>query len=269
MLDSLDEIRERFAEYGTKADHEIDLARAALLISKLAFRNLDENECLARLDDMGGRLYKRIGNETDPIRKVAELNRLLYEEEKFQGNLSNYYNPENSFLSRVLELKTGIPITLSLVQMEVGKRAGMDIRGIGLPGHFITAYYHGAGRIFLDAFNQGEILTEGECRRRIADRLGPDREEEAERFLQPVGPRDFLVRILRNLKGIYTGMGKDMLVFQMIHWILVLVPDSFDELRERGLIYESMGNAGMASEIWGGIWKNIPERRTPILFLKN
>ena len=131
ILDSLDKIREQFAEYGNKADHEIDLARAALLISKLAFRDLDENECLDRLDDMGKRLYRRIENETDPIRRVGELNRLLHDEEKFHGNLSDYYNPENSFFSRVLERKTGIPITLSLVQMEVGTRAGMDIRGIG------------------------------------------------------------------------------------------------------------------------------------------
>ncbi len=245
-VDALDRIRQQFAELGNKADDEIDLAGAALLVSKLAYPQMAEAEYVERLNEMGGRLRQRIQDEADPVKKLGELNRLLFEEEKFRGNTENFYDPDNSFLNRVLDRKTGLPITLSLVQMEVGKRAGMNIRGIGMPGHFIAAYYYGPGRIFTDAFNRGEILTEQECERRIAERVGPG-VENAERFLRPVTSREFLVRMLRNLKGIAAHIGDDLLAFQLIHWILTLLPDSPDELRERGYLYEIMGNADMAT----------------------
>jgi regulator of sirC expression with transglutaminase-like and TPR domain len=245
-VDALDRIRQQFAELGNKADDEIDLAGAALLVAKLAYPKMAEAEYVERLDEMGGRLRRRIRNETAPVKKLGELNRLLFEEEKFRGNTENFYDPDNSFLNRVLDRKTGLPITLSLVQMEVGKRAGMNIRGIGMPGHFITAYYYGPGRIFTDAFNRGEILTEQECEQRIAERVGPG-VENAEWFLRPVTSREFLVRMLRNLKGIAAHIGDDLLAFQLIHWILTLLPDSPDELRERGYLYEIMGNADMAT----------------------
>ncbi len=245
-MDALDRIRQQFAELGNKADEEIDLAKAALLVAKLAYPGMNEAEYIKRLDEMGERLVQRIGDETDPVRKLGELNRLLFEEENFRGNAEDYYDPDNSFLNSVLDRKKGLPITLSLVQMEVGKRAGMNIRGIGMPGHFITAYHYGPGRILTDAFNRGEILTEQECERRIAERFGPDY-EEADFFLRPVTSREFLVRMLRNLKGIAAGIGDDLLAFQLIHWILTLLPDSPDELRERGFIYEIMGNADMAT----------------------
>jgi regulator of sirC expression with transglutaminase-like and TPR domain len=90
---------------------------------------------------------------------ITRSNDILFEQERFSGNRENYYDPDNSFLNRVLDRKTGIPITLSLIYIEVAGRLGLDMRGIGLPGHFITALYHGSGEIFIDPFNRGEILT--------------------------------------------------------------------------------------------------------------
>ena len=256
-MDALDKIRKQFSKLGNKADDQIDLAKAALLISKLAYPKIEETEYLKRFDEMGERLRKRVENETDPVRKVGELNRIVFEEEKFHGNTKDYYDPDNSFLNRVLERKKGIPITLSLVQLEVGKRGEMDIRGIGLPGHFITAYYHPLGRIFTDPFNHGEMLTEQECKRRIVEHLG--QVSNVGQFLRPVSSREFLVRMLRNLKAIFASIGDDLLAFQMIHWILTLVPHSPDELRERGYLYEMMGNSEMATADLGRYLEVFPE----------
>jgi regulator of sirC expression with transglutaminase-like and TPR domain len=241
----VENVREEFSRLASLSDDRINLARAGLLISRIEYPNLNESDYLDRLDNMSERLGPRIAASSDRYELIEALNHVLFMEEGFRGNLENYYDLRNSFLSQVLDRKLGIPITLSLVYMEVGRRAGLEIHGIGLPGHFIVALSHGNEKIFIDPFNRGKTLSEEECRHRVAARSGEGGGFET-RLLDPVAPKAILVRILRNLKNIYRQMNKELKKFQMIEWILALNPHATRELLERGSLYETMGAFDLA-----------------------
>jgi regulator of sirC expression with transglutaminase-like and TPR domain len=240
-LEKLEGIRKKFSKMADLPDEKIDLARAALLMARIEYPHLDESFYLDRLEDMAARLRSRVSNRSNPEISLKETNRLLFEEEGFRGNLLDYLDPRNSLLNQVLDRKLGIPISLSLVFMEVGRKAGLDVRGIGLPGHFITALYADTRKILIDPFNQGKILSEGECRQMVLKRYGESKPFETS-FLNPVGPKYILGRMLRNLKAFYLHMNRDLMAFQMIEWILALNPEATTELRERALLYEAIGD---------------------------
>jgi len=149
----------------------------------------------------------------------------------------------------VLDRKTGIPITLSLIYIEVAGRLGLDVRGIGLPGHFITALYHETGKIFIDPFNRGEIRTEDDCRAIIRNRLGEMGASDPH-WLEPVSKKEIMVRMLRNLKLIYAQADDDVMLYRIVHWILRLEPEAPVELYERAMIYEAIGDPMRAIKDW-------------------
>ena len=246
-MDTLETIRKKFSSLAELPDEEIDLVGAALLIARVPYPRLDEAVYRQYLSELTGRLRSRL-NETDrPVAMIEKLNRILFEEEGFRGNRHNYFDPDNSFINRVVDRKLGIPITLSLIYTEVGKKAGMNLSGISLPAHFIAALFHESGRILIDPFKQGEILSEEECRTMVSRRLGEESAFDT-RQLSPARPKEILIRMLRNLKAIYLQTHNDMKAFQMLHWILTLDPGSKAELRERGLLYEALGNTDRAAE---------------------
>ncbi len=201
-MDLTDTIDNEFTQLASLADEQIDLAHGALLIARAAYPDLNESLYLERLDRMAASVKLDMTADSEPGDIITRLNDILFEQERFRGNRENYYDPDNSFLNRVLDRKKGIPITLSLIYIEVARRLGLDLRGIGLPGHFITAFYHAPGKIFIDPFNRGEIRTVYEClqivRTYMGNAVAPDL-----RWLQPIGRKDILVRMLRNLKLIY------------------------------------------------------------------
>lgn len=234
-----------FKKMALSPDDLIDPARAALLIARIAYSDLDESFYLAQIETMAVRLKARIAGSTDIRLAAGEMTRLLFEEEGFRGNSKDYYDPDNSFLNCVLDRRIGIPITLSLLLMEVGRRAGLTVRGIGLPGHFIAGLYGEEGRILIDAFYRGAILDEDECRRRVAHHYG-DWNALGANILDPVRPKEMLARLLRNLKGIYRRTGDDMKLFQVLEWIISLNPETAVEYKERGLLYENLGASDRA-----------------------
>lgn len=248
-MDLTDTIDKEFSQLASLADDRIDLAHGALLIAKAAYPDLNQALYLERLDRMASRVKLDMTADTESVDIIAKLNCILFEQEKFRGNSDNYYDPDNSFLNRVLDRKTGIPITLSLIYIEVAGRLGLDVRGIGLPGHFIAALYHASGKIFIDPFNQGEILTVDECfeiiRTHMGNAFAPDLH-----WLQPVSRKELLTRMLRNLKLIYAQQDNDVMLFKTIHWILTLQPDAPAELSERAMLYEAMGNPVRAVKDW-------------------
>ncbi len=249
-MDSTDTIDSEFSQLASLADDRIDLAHGALLIARAAYSELNESLYLNRLDQMASRVkLDMTANADTPEDIIAKLNDILFEQEKFRGNSENYYDPDNSFLNRVIDRKTGIPITLSIIYIEVAGRLGLDVRGIGLPGHFITALYHASGEIFIDPFNRGKILTIDECLEIVRTYMGnavvPDLH-----WLQPISRKELLARMLRNLKLIYARQDNDVMLFKMIHWILTLQPEAAAELSERAMIYEAMGNPSRAVKDW-------------------
>jgi len=255
-LDLTEQIDKGFIQFASLSDDRINLGHGALLIAKAAYPDLDESFYLARLDRLASDVKGDMTADMDAAAIIARINHILFDKEKFRGNRENYYDPDNSFLNRVLDRRTGIPITLCLIYIEVAGRLGLDVRGIGLPGHFIAALYHPAGKIYLDPFNRGEIRSIDDCleivRTYTDETLEPDL-----RWLQPVGRKELLARMLRNLKHIYAGQDNDVMLFKMIHWILTLQPDSPAELSERAKLYEDMGNPTRAIKDWERCISNI------------
>ena len=248
-MDLSDTIDQEFSQFASLDDERIDLAHGALVISKAAYPDLNASLYLERLERMAASVKLDLTVDSDPADIAARLNHTLFEQERFRGNHEDYYDPDNSFLNRVLDRKKGIPITLSLIYIEVGRRLGLDIRGVGLPAHFITALYHASGRIFIDPFNRGEIRTVDECiqivRTHVGNAVAPDIH-----WLQPIGRKEILVRMLRNLKLIYAQQNNDVMLFKTTHWILTLQPEASAERSERAMLYEAMGNPSRAVKDW-------------------
>ena len=177
----------------------------------------------------------------DPLERLHRLREYLFEEQGFAGNSQEYYDPRNSYLNEVLDRRLGIPITLSLVLVEVGRRLGLQMEGIGLPGHFITGARVAGEHVLLDPFNGGTILTGEACGELVGRALGRPVELTARQFV-PVTKRQFLIRILANLKGIYWRREEWRKVVAVIDRILVLTPEAGAEWRDRGVAWSSLGD---------------------------
>jgi len=235
------EITEQIAQIASMEEHAVELAASALLIARLQFPSVDVPHYLGMLDDMATRLRQRIQVPNEPEHLVNEINRVLFEEERFRGNTDNYYDPRNSFLNEVLDRKLGIPITLSMVYIEVGRRADLRTYGIGLPGHFIVGLLTDTARVFIDPFNKGEILTEEACRRIVVSRAGTSARFNRS-LLDPIWPKQILVRLMKNLKAIYLSAGNHTRALPLLNWILMLAPEAIQELHERAAYYEAVGD---------------------------
>jgi regulator of sirC expression with transglutaminase-like and TPR domain len=232
------EARAMFASEAAKPDAEMSLARASLLVgAEEEPRACDVGRCLARLDEMGEEARARIlrgGSE------VEALNRYLFDEQRFEGNESDYYDPRNSMLHRVLERRTGIPITLSIIYIEVGRRAGLSVEGVGLPGHFIVRATEGGGdSLLVDPFNR-KLTDEEECQKRL-DLIYDGRVELSEEHLRAVGARSILTRALGNLKAVYAQAQLFRRTLSAVERILLLNPHDLEERRDRGILLAQLG----------------------------
>lgn len=222
-----------------------DLARAALIIARLEYPRLDPDPYLARLDEMGdaarARLSEPAAVDSMTSRRVSMLNAYLFEEQGFVGNRENYEDPRNSFLNQVLERRTGIPITLALVYIEVARRAGVPVEGINFPGHFLLRCpadpeAGGAGRdLIVDPFHGGTILSEGDCRQLLRRHLGDEAAFDPA-LLAPASKPQILVRMLLNLKRIYVRMRSFPQARDVTELLLAIDPSALTELRDRGLL---------------------------------
>lgn len=232
----------------SRPDGQIDLTRAALIIAKSEYPTLDVQAYLDRLDALArrARTSRAIG---DPLGQLHRLRECLFEEEGFSGNSEDYADPRNSYLNDVLDRRLGIPITLSLVLIEVGRRLGLEMEGIGLPGHFITGARVDGEQVLLDPFNRGAILTTEGCSEVVARALGQPVELGAEHFA-PVTNRQFLARMLNNLKVSYWRREQWDKVVPVIDRLLVLDPAAGGELRDRGFALSNQGEVARGLADW-------------------
>ena len=226
--------RRRFAGEVSKREAEINLAHASLLIgAEEEPSRCDIERCRATLERMGGEAGERLRVERGP--RVEALNRYLFEEQEFRGNQKDYYDPRNSMLHRVLERRTGIPITLSVVYIEVGRRAGLRVEGVGMPGHFIVRVSDGTGdSVLVDPFNACTLDFE-DCQERLDAIYGGQVALSAE-HLRPVGNRAIITRILGNLKAVYVQARMYRRALAAVERILLAAPDAVDERRDRGML---------------------------------
>ena len=240
-MDIFKDIRNEFSRVAKLPDEQSDLIGEALLIARTSYPHLDEAFYRRYLEELADRFKSTLNRADQPMEMIDKLNQILFHEEGFRSNRHNYFDPDNSFLNRVIDRKLGIPVTLALIYIEVGRSAGLNLFGIALPGHFIAVFFSQSGRILLDPFNKAKILTKKECQVIAGNRSG-QKDNVDILHLTPAKPKEILIRMLRNLKAIYFHLNNDLKTFEMLNWILILKPDAVKERLERGLRYEAMGN---------------------------
>jgi len=228
--------RQSFSELAALDEEAFPLDRAALVLATEEYPEIEIPAYLRKLDKYAAGAEVLIGVDRSPVNMIEGLNEILFVQEGLRGNTEDYYDPRNSFLNEVLDRKLGIPISLSVIYMEVARRISFRINGVGFPGHFLVKHSTGDRDIILDPFNHGRILTLNECQE-LLDKVHNSSVTMNPSLLQPMGKRSIITRMLFNLKGIYTQKEQYQRALAVIDKILLLNPLTPSELRDRGLIY--------------------------------
>ena len=228
------------------AREPIDLARAALAIAHEEYPDLDEARYLRALDDLAAQVVRGLPPGALAERRVGRLTSVLFHELGFSGNEADYYDPRNSFLNEVIERRTGIPISLSVLYMEVGRRCGLRADGVLFPGHFLCKVTLDEGELIVDPFHRGQILSLSELKRRLTAAMG-DEARFDRRVLRPARTREILSRILQNLRSIYLNKRDLPRALSCVDRLLLFVPDDVRVLRDRARLYEMLGGEQAAA----------------------
>jgi regulator of sirC expression with transglutaminase-like and TPR domain len=216
-------------------DADIGLDVAALQLATIEYPHLDIDLFIQMLDSHAIELGQRISDPSDGAEFVGMANEYLFDELGFEGNETDYYNPRNSYLNDVLTSRTGIPITLSVVYMEIARRLEKPVQGIGLPGHFVVAYTDGDFQTYIDPFHAGRLLTAEECAELARSSTGINLGGSPQ-FLQPVSKRYIVVRMLNNLRGVYVRQGEPAKIVSVLDLLIEAFPAAAEEYRQRGLL---------------------------------
>jgi regulator of sirC expression with transglutaminase-like and TPR domain len=224
----------------SRQDASFSLAEAALYIALEEYPELEIQNYLQRLDAMAAEVSELLPPEPYPLKILKTINQYLFEALGFQGNQQDYYNPHNSFLNEVLDRRTGIPITLSLVYLEIAQRIGFPMTGVNFPGHFLIRPEKEGMELWVDPFHQGEILFPEDCKSRL-EAIYQQSVELRPEFFEAIAPRQFIVRMLNNLKHIYLDQGDLQRCLAASERILLVDPDTVMEKRDRGVLYYQLG----------------------------
>lgn len=244
-------VTQQFRDLIAAGDERLDLARAALQVARIQYPSMDIDDYLLKLDEMaalvGGRLHKDASQE-DILRAI---NRHLFAELKFTGNSDEYYDPRNSYLNDVIERRLGIPITLSIIYLEIGWRLGLPLEGVSFPGHFLVKLSVEEGEIVLDPYAGGISLGKEELEMRLLGMTPPNRAQarvDVAQFLESAPRTEILHRMLRNLKAIYLNAKDDDKALAIIEHMLCVRPDDIETVRDRGFVYRRLGCFRLAVE---------------------
>jgi len=226
-----------FAHVAQRPDDEIDLGAAALLVAEPEYPDLDVGHYLGMLDSMAEAVKKRVGHNA-PTALLGGLRNYLFDELGFRGNDEDYYDPKNSFLNEVLDRRVGIPITLSIVFLEVGWRLGLTLQGVSFPGHFLVRLEQDGDEQMLDPYHGGVALGPEELEERLKQAMGQSAELAAE-HTQSASKRQVLTRMLNNLRGIYQRLGDGERELAVLQKLAILNPkddrvgEALEALRKR------------------------------------
>lgn len=238
---------ETFANAIDEEDSRIDLARACLLLAEDAYPALDVEGYVGELERHAGRLRARLGVDIAPEEKVVALNEFLFDDLGYSGNTRDYYDPRNSYLNEVIDRRTGIPITLAVLYMEIGRRIGLPVEGVSFPGHFLVRLQVRGGTLVLDPFSGGMPQSGEELRERLKRVIPPGATGKVpveqlplDSLLEPAGKRQILARLLRNLKAIYRENNQPERLLEVLNRMIIVAPDSSVDLRDRGLVYQQL-----------------------------
>jgi regulator of sirC expression with transglutaminase-like and TPR domain len=237
MIESLD----YFATL-VQQDTSFPLFEAALSLEQDVDPQLDLVASQAEVDQLAAKLQKRLPADASHIQKLRSLNHFFYRELAFGGNVNNYYDPDNSYLHRVIVNRRGIPISLAVVYMELAQQIGLDVKGISFPGHFLMKLSVQSGEIIIDPFN-GASLSREELEERLEPYLAQQGYTSAlplSAYLEPAQPREILVRMLRNLKSLFSDRQHWRRLLAVQKRLVILLPGEVTELRDRGLTYANL-----------------------------
>jgi regulator of sirC expression with transglutaminase-like and TPR domain len=250
--------RSRFTTLAAQPDDTLDLATGALLVAAEEYPQLVPEPYLRRLDLLAERVRDRVHDETAPTLLLNEVSHVLFVEHRFRGNTEAYYDPRNSFLNDVLDRRLGIPITLSIVHLEVCWRLDLPVVGVNFPGHFLVRYEGEALRLLIDPFQRGEIRFEDEAQE-LLDQVYGGAVHLVPEFLRAADRRDILVRLLANLKGVYLNARDDARALLAVERILLLRPDELEEVRDRGMLLARAGRTDEAMHDLTRYLETLPE----------
>ncbi len=242
------EVIQAFAEFVRPEieDECIDLLRATLTFARIEYPQLQAEPYVQRIEDLAKRVSGLVQDAGDPEQSIAALKQVLYREEMFRGNTVDYYSPLNSFINDVLDRRLGIPISLALIYMEVARRAGFPLFGVGMPGHFLVKHYDESGQsTLIDAFERGQVVTEDDCRQRISNLYAGQMALQPE-FLHTVTRRQMLTRMLNNLRTIYMARRDLKRAVQVVDLILVIYPRSPEDVKQRAVLRYNLDDLGGA-----------------------
>jgi regulator of sirC expression with transglutaminase-like and TPR domain len=242
-------------------DDELPLLGTALLIARDEYPDLDAARYWAQVDTYATALRPQLERDIDLPARLTAINKYLFDEIGFAGNNVQYDDPRNSYLNQVVDRKLGIPISLAVIQIEVTRRLGMPLDGISFPGHFLVRLPVDDGILVLDPYNKGRPVSAEELRERASPHLGghaPD-DQQLLQILAPATHRMILMRMLRNLKGLYLEQGDWARVARTADRLLKLSPDTAEALRDRGLAYRELGHAQGARDDLARYLQLLPE----------
>jgi regulator of sirC expression with transglutaminase-like and TPR domain len=242
-------------------DDELPLLGTALLIARDEYPDLDPTPYWAQVDTYASALRPQLERDIDLPARLTAINKYLFEEVGYAGNNAQYDDPRNSYMNDVVDRKLGIPISLAVIQIEVTRRLGMPLDGISFPGHFLVRLPVDDGILVLDPYNKGRPVSAEELRERASPHLGghPPDDQQLLQILAPATHRMILMRMLRNLKGLYLERGDWERVARSADRLLKLSPDTAEALRERGLAYRELGYTKGAREDLARYLQLLPE----------
>lgn len=255
--------RSLFTEIVSRKDEEINLVEAALSIAAEEYPRIDIPLYLDKLDRIGDLARERVRDRIASLDQISALNSVIFEELGFRGNRGNYYDPRNSFLNEVIDRRLGIPITLTVVYVEVARRIGLFIEGVGMPSHFIARYTSASGDVFIDVFNGGRLMGEMECAEMLAEMSGGNLALRPE-HLVAVTKKQIIARMLSNLLGIYSSSDHHR-ALAVIERLMIINPDSPQYVRDYGLLLaatDDMSNAIGELERYLALLPDAPDRKT-------
>ncbi len=230
-------------------DDGLPLLEAAIAVAQDEEPALDVQAVLVEIDALGRRLRARVPADAAPLPRLQWLNHWFFDELGFAGNVNDFYDPRNSYLHEVLRTRRGIPITLALLYLELGAQLGLRLAGVGFPGHFLVKLRVTRGEVVIDPVN-GRSLSRDELEERLAPYRGaggPAGIVPLELCLQPATPRQTLARLLRNLKELHRSAGDRRRLLAVCERLVLLLPEAWDERRDRGLVRADLGQVDAAA----------------------
>ncbi|MES2564843.1 MAG: tetratricopeptide repeat protein, partial [Pseudomonadota bacterium] len=233
---------ERWQRIVTAAPQNVSLAEGALLIAAEEYADLDVDVYLHRIEEMGATLHRRLRSDISSTEALLALNHYVFEELGFSPNAADFYDPRNSYLNDVLERRLGIPITLAVLYIEIGRRIGLPLHGVPFPSHFLVKCTLRDGAIILDPYARGASLGMDELKRRL-QAISKDvqfDERALKALLAAATPNDIFARMLRNLRAIHLSKGERLPALRASNRIITLLPHAADEYRERGQLYREL-----------------------------